>query len=123
VTDAHSGTYAEKLQITSYTSGDRKLVTSQATASCTPAAKPGATNTLSAWYKSDHAVQLMIFYQTADGVWHYWSESPLLPASSAWTQGSWTSPVTPSTAVKISFGLVLPSAGTVTMDDFNLTEN
>src|SRR5207249_1406724 len=52
VTDAHGGTYAERLAISSYTDGDRKLITQQGTTACSPAVSAGATYQLSAWYKS-----------------------------------------------------------------------
>jgi hypothetical protein len=123
VSDAHTGSFAEMLQITAFTSGDRKLVTSQNDLTCAPGAKPGVTNTVSVWYKSDHPVALMAFYQDSAGVWHYWSESAGLASSPSWTKGTWTTPATPAGAVRLSVGLALESAGTVTMDDFGLVIN
>lgn len=50
-TDAHTGSFAENLNITSYTSGDRKMVNTQDAGTCAPAVTPGHTYTVTAWYK------------------------------------------------------------------------
>src|SRR6476620_11598584 len=48
-TDAHSGTYAEKLSVSSFSSGDRKLVSKQDTGTCAPAAAPGHSYAVKQW--------------------------------------------------------------------------
>ena len=50
--DAHSGSFGESLNVTSYTSGDRKLVNTQDAGACAPAVTAGRTYTMTAWYKS-----------------------------------------------------------------------
>jgi hypothetical protein len=63
------------------------------------------------------------YYQDAAGVWNFWDQSPALPASTVYARASWTTPVAPSAAVRLSFGLSLRKVGTVTMDDFSLVQN
>ncbi|MCA1697783.1 MAG: hypothetical protein LC790_02310, partial [Actinobacteria bacterium] len=52
-TDAHRGTYAERVRITRLTRGDRKLVIKQDSGACALQVGPGRTYRLSAWYKSN----------------------------------------------------------------------
>ena len=51
-TDAHGGSYAETLELTSLTGGDRKLLSAEDDGTCAPAATPGNTYTVGAWYKA-----------------------------------------------------------------------
>jgi hypothetical protein len=118
---AHSGSYAQSLTISSYTSGSRALVVSQRTVGCAPRVSPGSTYTLGGWYQSDHPIRLVVYYQRTDGVWAYWTQSPFFPASNGvWAQASWTPPAMPADATAVSFGLSLPSAGTLLTDDYTM---
>jgi hypothetical protein len=119
-TDGHSGSYAESLTISSYTSGDRKLVSSQDSGACAPAVSAGESYTVSAWYKGDAQPYLYAYYRSSSGSWIYWGQSAKLPLSSAWTQASWTTPAVPSGATMISVGLGFSGVGALTMDDFDL---
>jgi peptidoglycan/xylan/chitin deacetylase (PgdA/CDA1 family) len=128
--DAHSGSFAEKLDITSLSSGDRKLVVAQDAGACAVSATVGHSYTVSAWYKSPNDPNLtgsqpVIFgyYRTSAGVWTYWAQSARLPASATWRQGTWTTPAVPSGATAISIGMGLTTTGTLTMDDFSLADN
>jgi peptidoglycan/xylan/chitin deacetylase (PgdA/CDA1 family) len=127
--DAHSGAFAEKLDVTSFSSGDRKLVSSQSSA-CAVSATPGHAYSFSAWYESPADTNLtgsrpviFAYYRNASGVWTYWAQSARLPASSTWTQGSFNTPALPAGATAVSAGMGLTSAGTLTMDDFSLSDN
>lgn len=71
--DAHTGSWAEQLDITSRTSGDRKLVTSQKSSTCAPVPEAGHTYKLSAWYKSNQPVYLATYYKTSSGSWKFWT--------------------------------------------------
>lgn len=119
--DAYSGSFAERLQVTSISSGDRKLITSQREPACAPAATAGRSYTLTTQYKSTQAVYLVAYYQTAAGSWVWWAQSAPLPARSGYSLATWTTPAAPSEAVKLSFGLSLRQVGAVTMDDFGLS--
>jgi len=119
-TDAHTGNHAENLSISSWTSGDRKLVNTQDSGTCALATTPGHTYTVTAWYKSNTQPYIFVFYRNSSGIWVYWAQSAKLAATSSWTQASFTTPVVPAGATNISVGMGIANVGWVTMDDFAL---
>lgn len=123
--DAHTGTGAEQLTMTSRTSGDRKLMTKmdngQAAGGCAPDVAAGHAYQVSGWYKSTAATAFIVFVRDATGSWVYWQTGPVLPATSTWTQATYTTPAIPVGATAISFGLYLGTPGTLIMDDYALT--
>jgi hypothetical protein len=121
-TDAHSGDFAERVDITSYSSGDRKLVMTQDLGECTPSVTPGHRQALRAWYKSTGPTQFVTYYRNTVGKWFYWTSGPSLPAAGEWTQASWTTPAVPSGATAVSFGLNLATVGSLTTDDYSLED-
>jgi peptidoglycan/xylan/chitin deacetylase (PgdA/CDA1 family) len=126
-TDAHTGSFSQKLDVTSWTSGDRKLVTTQDANTCAPVATPGHTYTSSIWYKGSWAagveVKLTLYYRTSAGTWAYWTSGPALPATATWTQTpAYTSPPAPAGATGLSVGLSLAGTGTIYTDDYNITD-
>jgi peptidoglycan/xylan/chitin deacetylase (PgdA/CDA1 family) len=131
--DAHSGAFAERVDVTNWTAGDRKLVMTQRQAeqSCLAAGAPGRTYTMWVWYKGSWAfsgapltkVSIATYYRNADGAWVYWQSSPMLPPTSAWNLASFTSAPLPAGATAVSFGLAISGAGTVTTDDYALAVN
>lgn len=126
-TDAHTGSYAENLKVSSWSSGDRKLVSAQDNGTCAPAATSGHTYTVSAWYKVPSgytaAPRFFAYYRSSSGTWTYWAQSPAYVSSPSWTQASWSTPAVPSGATNLSVGMGLSSTGAVTMDDFSLSDN
>ncbi|GAB3985989.1 hypothetical protein GCM10029978_100300 [Actinoallomurus acanthiterrae] len=126
-TDAHTGSYAQQLDVTAWTSGDRKLVTKQDANTCAPVATPGHVYDASVWYKgtwpADTQVKLTLYYRTTAGTWAYWTSGPALPATSAWTKTpAYTSPAVPAGATGLSIGLSLAGTGTVYTDDYDITD-
>jgi hypothetical protein len=119
--DAHSGSYAEQLDVTGLASGDRKLVTAQDAGACAPRVTPGRVYTVTAWYKANREPFLFVYYRDSAGSWVSWTNSPGLPVSSGWTRGSFTTPALPKGATHISIGLGIADIGSVTMDDFELS--
>jgi hypothetical protein len=122
-TDAHIGSFAENLNITSYTSGDRKLVNAQDAGTCAPRANAGHTYTVTAWYKvptGSANPRFWLYYRNSSGSWVFLTESASYPSNSTWTFASWTTPAIPAGATNISVGMGLINAGSVTMDDFGL---
>jgi hypothetical protein len=117
--NAHSGGWAERVDITTYTTGDRKLVTKQDTGSCSPVVTSGHSYQLGAWYQQGPA-RFVVYYRDAAGVWRYWTQSPLLAAQASWTQASWTTPAVPAGATALSFGLSLAQSGTLISDDYTM---
>jgi peptidoglycan/xylan/chitin deacetylase (PgdA/CDA1 family) len=118
--DAHSGSWAEQITISAYTSGDRKLVNTQDAGTCAPAVIPGHTYSVTAWYKSNVRPYIYAYYRNNAGSWVYWTQSALLNTASAWTQATWTTPAVPAGATNVSVGMGIAGVGSVTMDDFSL---
>ncbi len=122
--DAHTGSFADRLQITAYSSGDRKLLPAldagQALGGCAPTVQAGASYELGAWYKSTTQAVPVLFYRDAGGVWQYWRDGPLLPVAANWSQFTYYPGAMPAGAQALSFGIALDSMGTLTTDDFSL---
>jgi archaellum component FlaF (FlaF/FlaG flagellin family) len=119
-TDAHTGSHAENLSISAWTSGDRKLVNTQDTGTCAPTISAGHTYTVTAWYKSTVQPYIYVYYRNSSGSWVYWTQSAKLAVAAGWTQASFTTPAVPSGATNISVGMGMSGVGSVTMDDFGL---
>ncbi len=115
---AHSGTYAQSVQLTRYRSGDVKLLQDESNSACVPSIVAGKKYTISAWYKSTVATSMTVFYRDGSGNWVYWINSPNFAISSAWKQASYTLPAAPAGATAISFGLAIKKVGTLVTDDY-----
>lgn len=124
VKTAHSGTYAERVQITAWTSGDRKLVpaldSGTSNGGCAPSVDPAQRYRMTTWYTSTAPVNFVVFTRDAAGVWKYWTTGPAVPAVSAWTQASFEPGALPTGTTAVSFGLALGTVGTLTTDDYAL---
>jgi peptidoglycan/xylan/chitin deacetylase (PgdA/CDA1 family) len=118
---AHSGNFASSLQVTSLTSGDRKLVQFQDAGTCAPTVTAGARYTVGGWYKSTVPTGIVVYYRSSAGVWTYWKSSATLPAANDWAQASYTTPAIPAGATALSFGLYLNNVGTLVTDDYTMT--
>ncbi len=116
----HSGNFAESLQITSRSSGDRKLVQKQDSSTCAPKVTPGTRYTLNAWYKSTVPTGFVVYYRNSAGVWTYWLTSPNFVSTNNWTQASYTIPAVPAGATALSFGLYINQVGTLLTDDYGM---
>lgn len=123
VATAHTGTKAEKLTITGYSSGDAKLLPTLDSSTCAPAAVAGHTYSLRAWYTSTAVTQFVLYYRDASGTWVYWTSGPWLPAAGTYTQASLTTPALPAGATAISFGLSLFNNGTLITDDYAMYDS
>lgn len=121
VADAHTGSYAERLQVTNYVSGDAKLLPTFDLGSCSPTVAPGQTYEISAWYKSTAVTQFALYYRTESGAWYYWTSSPWFAAATDYTQATWTTPAVPAGATGMSFGLNMFHDGTITTDDYSIS--
>ena len=118
IPNAHSGNWAEKVEISSYSSGDRKLLQTMDNGLCAPAVVPGRTYTLSSWYESNVEPFFVVFARNGAGEWNFWTSSAnFTPSPSSWTQAAWTTPPVPAGTTNISFGLDLESVGFVSIDD------
>lgn len=118
VAAAHTGTKAEQLVVSAYSSGDAKLLPTLDSGACAPPAQAGHTYSLRAWYTSTASTQFALYYRNAAGAWVYWTSSPWLAATSSYSQAIFTTPALPAGATAISFGLNLFSNGTLVTDDY-----
>ncbi len=121
VPDAHSGEWAERVSISSHSSGDQKLVTRQDDGGCAPATQEGREYLLSTWYKSTTPTRLVTYYRERSGQWAFWTQSPPFDATDVWKQASYRTPAVPDGATALSFGLALGATGTLTVDDFGIS--
>jgi len=130
-TDAHSGSVAERVDVTAWTSGDRKLVSSQRAseaAACQVAATAATRYAAWVWYKGSWSyagpsvtkVSIATYYRNAAGTWTYWTSSPTYAPSSAWNLANYVTPPLPAGATAVSFGLAINGKGTLVTDDYTL---
>src|SRR4051812_20221077 len=77
--DAHSGSWAERVSVTNYTDGDNKLLVLGDLGYCTPSVSEGHRYRITEWYKSDAPVYFTLF--TRDSQWQvrFWQSSNVLP--------------------------------------------
>jgi peptidoglycan/xylan/chitin deacetylase (PgdA/CDA1 family) len=121
-TIAYDGVRAQRIDMTSFTSGARRLVSAQDAGTCAPPAVPGRQYTVTARYISNTQPLFSIYYRNATGSWVWFAQSPRLPASSSYALGSYTTPALPAGATAISVGLSIVGVGSLTMDAFTLVE-
>ena len=121
-TDAHSGKYAERLDVTSFTSGAARLISHQDQGEYAPTPTVGDNYNVNAYYKSTVPVLFYVYTRDQTGVWSFWTTSGFLPASSSWRKGTFTTPPIPPGTAGLSVGLGVQQAGSVTMDDFSLLD-
>jgi peptidoglycan/xylan/chitin deacetylase (PgdA/CDA1 family) len=120
--EAHSGSWAQRARINSYSSGDRRLVVTQDTGTCAPRATPGHRYRVSGWYRTDAPAGFVATYRGSSG-WVTWTQGPALPLSPlTYLRGEWETPPLPAGATHLSVGLALRGVGALVMDDFALEE-
>jgi Polysaccharide deacetylase len=119
--DAHSGTYAERLDVTSYASGNPELISHQDLGQCAPTVRPGHAYSMGAYYKSTAPARFFVYRRDRIGEWTWWI-GPTVPASSAWSHASFATPRVPSGTTAISVGLSLTHTGSLTSDDYSLVD-
>ncbi|MBA2540554.1 MAG: chitobiase/beta-hexosaminidase C-terminal domain-containing protein [Deltaproteobacteria bacterium] len=120
--DAADGVRAQQIQITSLSSGGRRLVTAQDTGSCAPAVTPGHTYTMSAFYQATVQPRFSVYIRNASGAWVWFAESPLQPTSAVYRKATYTTPPIPAGATALSLGLGIFATGTITMDNYTLAD-
>ena len=95
-TDAEDGVSAQQVTISSYSDGDRKMISPQDLGDCAPATVPGHTYQVHGWYKTDGTARLIAYYRNGAGGWVFFSQSPVLAKTSTYAQASWTTPAMPA---------------------------
>ena len=122
VNDAFDGNVAQRIQMTSWSSGGRRLVSTQDTGTCAPRATPGRTYTMTAYYKANTQPRFSVYYRNSAGSWVWFAQSALQPTSTTYRQASYTTPPLPSGATHISIGLTIFNVGTITVDAHTLVD-
>ena len=122
VGDAYDGSVAQRLDVTSFASGARRLVTRQDLGTCAPVGYPGHAYALAAHYAATTPARFTVYYRNAAGGWLYLAQSPLLPATPTWALASFAIPTLPADATALSAGLSIYDVGAITMDAFSLTD-
>lgn len=120
VTDARTGTHAERMTVSSYKNGARRFESVKDTGTCAMAVSSGRAYTLGLWFKSTAGLQLTASYRNASGAWVSWVSSPSAIAAPSWTQLTFRTPALPSGATHLSFGVTVSSNATVTLDDWSI---
>jgi peptidoglycan/xylan/chitin deacetylase (PgdA/CDA1 family) len=125
VSDAHTGSWGQKLVVSSFTSGDRRMVQTidkpQSSGGCAPDAVPGTRYRLGAWFRSDATPRLIAFYLDSGGVWRWWVSATVGTPTGDWTEASIVTPPIPAGATALSFGVGLASTGTIVTDDYSVS--
>lgn len=120
---SHSGSVAENISISSFSNGAARLIVKQDLGQCAPSVVAGDTYVVSGWYRSTTPTRFGLWYRDPNGGWHYWTQSPQFAASGGWTQATWATPLVPSGAVALSFGMDIEAAGILTIDDLGLVDS
>ena len=120
---AHSGSNAMKVTITSYTNGDRKAMMLE-NSSCAPAVTPAHQYTLCVWYMSTtpNAV-ITAFRHDVSAGWQYWMDLKTLTVSGSYTQACVVTPQVPANTDQITWGVAVYGVGTVITDDYSMVDN
>jgi peptidoglycan/xylan/chitin deacetylase (PgdA/CDA1 family) len=122
-TDSHAGALAQRVDVSSFTSGGVRLMPTLDAGPCAPAGTPGRTYTVTGWYKSSAKPTLVFSYRDGAGNWIWWAQYTGLAASASWAPFTWTTPKLPAGATAFSFGMSLYGVGSLTVDDFTLKMN
>ncbi|WP_329107492.1 galactose oxidase early set domain-containing protein [Micromonospora sp. NBC_01699] len=120
--DARTGNVALKIDISSHTSGDRKMMMLK-TGPCAPAVTAGRQYDLSVWYKSTTvAAAMTVFRRDVTAGWQYWTDLATLTASNSFKQKTVRTPPIPAGTDQITWGVSLYGAGTLITDDYQMID-
>jgi peptidoglycan/xylan/chitin deacetylase (PgdA/CDA1 family) len=120
--DAHTGGWAEKVTVSTYSSGSSSLLANFDLGDCAPTVTAGHQYRVTEWYKSTAPVSFDLYYRSTSWFWSYATSSGNFPASSTWAQASWLTPVIPAGTNGAIAGLEIAANGTLTVDDLGLDD-
>lgn len=119
--DAHSGSRAVRIELTRRAGGDRKTMMLEN--SCAPQVTPDHQYDLSFWYRSSTPdVAFTLFRHDTTQGWVYWTDLKTLPQSAGWTRTEVRTPLIPPNTDQITWGGALYGVGTLTTDDYAMTD-
>lgn len=94
VSDAHTGTAAERVIVSRWEGGDWKLLLSRrrSDSACRPAVTSGIRYGTWIWYRGDWPVDgasatkvcMITYYRGSSGAWKYWQTGPPIEPASSW---------------------------------------
>ena len=116
VSDAFDGNVAQRITMTSFSSGGRSLISAQDLGSCAPAVTPGHAYTMTSYYMASVQPIFSVYYRKTNGAWAWFAQSARLPTSSTYRQATYTTPPLPSDATAISIGMMITAVGNITLD-------
>jgi peptidoglycan/xylan/chitin deacetylase (PgdA/CDA1 family) len=117
-----TGTKAMQLNISSYTDGDRRIITQQDLGGCAPQVLAGHTYRVGSSYRSAGSSRPVAYYRDGASRWQFLGQAPLLTATSEWREWEWTTPALPADANALSVGISLRSVGTLAADDLSIQD-
>ena len=120
--DEGPGNYAQTVTIDSWQEGARRLISKQDLGACAPLVEPGSRYRLRVNYRATALTYFMIYYRNSDGSWRDWARSPNIAPTTRFHTVTWDTPPLPPDAVAASVGLSITHQGTLTVDDFRLTQ-
>ncbi|HYA69115.1 MAG TPA: polysaccharide deacetylase family protein [Acidimicrobiales bacterium] len=115
-----SGSNGETVAMTSYTSGDAEVYTTQDQGTCSPSATVGQVYSGGVWYESNVPITLELWYRNTFGFWQYWTSAGPSPPSTTYVQATFQTPPLPAGATALSLGLEILQVGSATAGDFSL---
>jgi peptidoglycan/xylan/chitin deacetylase (PgdA/CDA1 family) len=123
VAAAEDGARAEQISCSAFDGGARRLLSIEDNGPLAPPVIEGHVYAVSAWYKADVAPVFSVYTRSTTGGWTFWKQSPAFAASSTWVQATWLTPRTPSGVNAMSVGMTILNVGTLTFDNFGLSDN
>jgi peptidoglycan/xylan/chitin deacetylase (PgdA/CDA1 family) len=119
--DAKDGKNAQRVDITSFTNGDRKMISAQDLGDCAPPTVVGHTYQVHGWYKTNATVRMVAYARSTLGGWTFLGQGPNLARSPAsYVQAAWTTPAMPAGSTAISVGFSQRSVGFLQGDAMSL---
>jgi Polysaccharide deacetylase len=121
-TGGEGGGGMETISMSGLSSGDAKLVQTFDLGQCAPSVVVGDSEELSSYYESTVPVFYTVYQRNADGIWSYLTQSPTFAPESGWTQANWLMPQIPAGVTAISYGMTIPSNGTLSTSDYSMVD-
>ena len=120
---AHSGSNAIQVAITSLSDGDRKAMMLE-NPSCAPDVTPGHQYNLCVWYMaSTPNVVITTFRHDVSAGWQYWSDLKSLPVTGTYQQACVDTSQVPPGTDQITWGVTIYGVGTLVTDDYSMVDD
>jgi hypothetical protein len=119
---AHTGSRAIQINMTSASSGDRKVMMTE-NASCAPDVVPGHQYDLSLWYTATTPnTALTVFRHHVTTGWQYWTDLAVLPPTATYQRAEARTPPVPPGTDLIVFGVSIWGVGRLRTDDYAIVD-